>query len=110
MKGFQRVANSLLLVLSMNILVVGQSFGLSPVLQAVVFLPALACIVLINIVPCRISNGSSRLRSLKTGYELIVLFSITFLVNTAANIVFGIVLVPERIKLWILVSSTSCSV
>jgi triacylglycerol lipase len=97
----RRLVNLLLLLLSMNILIVAALSGAGPVVRSLMFLAALTVIVVMNIFPVRVRNSVARLRTIKKSRELMILFAVTFSINTALNITVGATLVPEHIKWWI---------
>ena len=99
----RRIINTLLLVLAMNWLVLALYAGLKPVFIVLVALAATVIQIIINAAPCRVANSAHRLRSIRRGYELLLLFSASFLLNTASNIFVGVALVPGLFKWWVLV-------
>lgn len=103
MAVIRRALNTVILVLSANCVIGAVYLGFRPYTAVMLFLASLVLIVLINIFPARVSNTVFRLRSIKMGHELIRLFSVTFLINTTANIAFGILLVSDALKWWVLV-------
>jgi triacylglycerol lipase len=93
----------MLLTLSTNSLAIILYFKPRSVFIVLIVLAAIIIQLAVNIVPCRDRNPVRRLRSLRRGHELILLFSASFMLDTAANIFFGIVLVPDIMKWWVLV-------
>ena len=101
MAVIRRVINTLLLILAMNSLIVSVYLELKPLHMTVLFVLAFFILVFVNITPCAVKNPVFHLRSIRMGHELIRLFSVTFLLNTAVNIFCGIVFVPAFVKGWI---------
>jgi triacylglycerol lipase len=102
MMAVRRTILVLLLTLAMNCVLCAVYFGVKPFPEALLFFSALVLLILVNVFPARVKNAVFRLRSIKMGYELILLFSITFIINTAANVLCGIFLVPGLIQWWLL--------
>jgi triacylglycerol lipase len=98
----KRFFNIILFAAAANSVMLAAVFHSGPGLQVLLYAAAAAVILLISFFPARVGNAVFRLRSIKKGYELILLFSVTFLLNTAANIAFGILFVPALIKWWLL--------
>lgn len=99
---FRRIINITILAIAMNSLVIAQYFGFKLPSEIFMFVLAILLVVLINIFPARADNSVFRLRAIRKGHELIILFAVTFLLNTAANIAFGLLLVPAYITWWML--------
>ncbi len=102
MTVLRRILVSLALTLSMNSLICALYFNFRPTQKVLLFSASLLLILLVNVYPLRVKNKAIRLRALKRGHELIILFSATFLLSTAANIAFGIALVPHPVPWWLL--------
>ncbi len=99
----RRIVNTLLLILAMNWLLLALYVGLEPVFIVLAAFAAILLQIIINAAPCRVANSAHRLRSVRRGYELLLLFSASFLVNAAVNIFVGVALVPGVFKWWVLV-------
>jgi triacylglycerol lipase len=65
-----------------------------------------AALVLISVFPARAADTAHRLRALRKGRELLLLFMGTFTLNIAANITLGVLFVPDPLKWWLLVINT----
>lgn len=98
---FRRIINALLLISSMNVIAVASLIDMPPFDRALLFFTAVILFTMINIFPLRVRNGALRLRSIRQGHELIILFAGTFTMNTALNIVIGIYYVPAEIN-WVI--------
>ena len=98
----RRIFYTLLLLLSMNTLVFFKYLNLKPLYMAILIILSLIVFIAVNTMPCPVKNPVFHLRSIRIGHELIILFSITFILNTVANIYFGMMLVPEYIRWWML--------
>lgn len=66
-------------------------------LTTIIVLASVTGFVLINIIPTSKKYSTTRLKILSGGYELLLLFIITFTADIAISIIAGILLVPEKI-------------
>ena len=99
----RRVIYVILLTFAMNSVMLDAYFGLTPAWAVPLFLFASVILLLVNLFPARVKPGAFRLRSIRRGYELLLLFSVSFITGVAANIAGGILLVPMAVRWWQLV-------
>jgi triacylglycerol lipase len=100
MKILRRIISIILLTLAMNSPVIAVVSGLPPWAYVLLFLLSFILLLLVNIFPTRVTGDVIRLRSIRKGHELILLFSASFLLCAASNIAFGLTFVPEHIAWW----------
>lgn len=99
----RRIFNIILITAAANAVLLAAWYQIKPGSQILMYVAAALVILFVSIFPARVRNSVRRLRSIKKGHELIIIFSVTFLLNTAANIAAGVLLLPDTIKWWVLV-------
>ena len=97
---FRRIINILILLLALNTYLILNILHYPPLGEIGLCLLFLISFIIINIFPSHNANSALKLRSLKNGYELIVLFEITFVINLIVHITIGALFLPLLIAWW----------
>jgi triacylglycerol lipase len=99
----RRFFNMVLLTAAANCVAVSAVLYITPGLEAIYCAAAAVALILVSLFPDRADNPAYRLRALRRGHELILLFIGSFTLNLSANIALGVLFVPDPVKWWVLV-------
>lgn len=102
MRIIRRVFNIILLTAAANCVLLAAVLRMEPVYKVPLYIASAVVILIVSIFPARAENEAFRLRSIRKGHELILLFSVTFMLNLAANIAGGVLFVPGAVTWWLL--------
>lgn len=95
---FRRIINILILMLALNIYLILNILHYPPLGEVGLCLLLIISFIIINIFPSKGTYSVQRLHSLQNGYELLVLFQITFVINFVFQVIVGILIFPQFIS------------
>lgn len=104
MKYIKRIINTLLILLLTNYLIIAKMLGMLSIVYSLAFYSlSIPIFILINIFPQYKSIKPLRQGIMLDGYELVLLFAMTFTLNIGLYIYFGFNFVPDKIS-WVLLT------
>lgn len=93
---FKRIYISIFLIFATNLCLIMEITDIPWYLTTIIVLVSVVGFIMLNIFPILKKCSTTRLKILSGGYELLILFIITFTADIAISIIAGILFVPDK--------------